>query len=113
MRPHSTLDPSKIETPAFVIEENLLRHNLGILKQVSDKTGTTILHALKAWATWPLFPIVKEYLSGPEVSSLNEARLGKEEFGPEVHMYAPAYKAEEFDQILENSSHIIFNSFSQ
>lgn len=112
-RPHSTLDPKKIRTPAFVIEEALLRHNLNILKHVSDKTGTTMLHALKAWATWSLFPIVKKYLDGTEVSSLNEARLGREEFGPEVHMYAPAYKPEEFDAILKSCSHVIFNSFSQ
>lgn len=112
-RPASTLDVSKIETPAFVIEEQLLRHNLQILKEVREKTGATVLHALKAWAIWQLFPIVKDYLAGTEVSSLNEARLGREEFGPEVHMYAPAYKPEEFDDVLNNCSHIIFNSFSQ
>ena len=112
-QPPSTLDPAKIDTPAFVIEEGLLRHNLSVLKSVSDKTGATVLHALKAWATWPLFPIVKKYLSGTEVSSLNEARLGFEEFGPEVHMYAPAYKPEEFDEVMKYSSHIIFNSFGQ
>ena len=112
-RPFSTLDPSKIKTPAFVIEERLLEHNLSILKSVADQTGATVLHALKAWATWPLFPIVKKYLDGTEVSSLNEARLGREEFGPEVHMYAPAYKPEEFAEVLKNSSHIILNSFGQ
>src|SRR3989344_6987650 len=112
-RPRSTLDPSKIATPAFVIEEDLLRHNLDILKHVAYTTGATVLHAIKAWATWPLFPIVKEYLRGTEVSSLNEARLGREEFGAEVHMYAPAYKPEEFDEVVTNCSHIIFNSFAQ
>ena len=112
-RPPSTLDPSKIKTPAFVIEERLLEHNLSILKSVADQTGATVLHALKAWATWPLFPIIKKYLDGTEVSSLNEARLGREEFGPEVHMYAPAYKPEEFAEVLKNSSHIILNSFGQ
>ena len=112
-RPASTLDVAKITTPAFVLEEDLLRYNLRVLKHVADKSGTTVLHALKAWATWPLFPIVKTYLSGTEVSSLNEARLGWEEFGHEVHMYAPAYKPAEFGAVLKNCSHIIFNSFSQ
>jgi len=69
-RPASALDPSKIETPAFVIEERLLRHNLGILRRVADETGVTVLHALKAWATWPLFPVVKEYLDGTEFSCI-------------------------------------------
>ncbi len=112
-RPSSTLDASKITTPAYVIEEDLLCHNLSVLKAVREKTGGKVLHALKAWATWPLFPIVKEYLSGSEASSLNEARLGFEEFGPEVHTYAPAYKPQEFEEVLKNSSHIIFNSFGQ
>jgi len=113
VRPKSTLDPAKIGTPAFVVEDALLRHNLSILQRVAKESGATVLHALKAWATWPLFPIVKQYLDGTEVSSLNEARLGREYFGPEVHMYAPAYKPEEFDAVIKNCSHIIFNSFGQ
>ncbi len=112
-RPASTLDTKKIKPAAFVIEEDLLKHNLEILKYVKDQTDCKILLAMKAWATWPLFKIVKKYLNGSEVSSLNEARLGFEEFGPEVHIYSPAYKASEFDEILKNSNHIIFNSFSQ
>lgn len=112
-RPSSTIDPSKINTAAFVIEEEILRHNLGVLKYVKDKTGAKMYQALKTWATWPLFPVTKEYLDGTEVSSLNEARLGYDEFNKEVHMYAPAYKEEEFDDILKYCSTIIFNSFEQ
>lgn len=112
-RPALSLDPAKIETPAFVIEEDLLRHNLSILKYIKEATGSTMYQALKTWATWPLFPITREYLDGTEVSSLNEARLGYDEFNHEVHMYAPAYKEEEFDDILKYCSTIIFNSFEQ
>src|SRR5256885_716176 len=112
-RPSSTIDVSKIETAAFVIEEDILRHNLGILKYIREQTGAKVLHALKAWATWELLPMEREYLDGTEVSSLNEARLGFEEFGPEVHMFAPAYKEEEFEEICKYSSTIIFNSFVQ
>lgn len=112
-RPTSTIDVSKIQTPAFVIEEDILRYNLSILKHIREKTGAKVLHALKAWATWELLPMEREYLDGTEVSSLNEARLGFEEFGPEVHMFAPAYKEEEFEDICRYSSTIIFNSFPQ
>lgn len=112
-RPLSTLDPVKVPTPAFVIEEALLRHNLSILKRVKDETGCKLFQALKTWATWELFPITRESLDGTEVSSLNEARLGFEEFGPEVHMYAPAYQDEDFEAIMRYSSTIIFNSFDQ
>lgn len=72
-----------------------------------------MFQALKTWATWELFPIVREYLDGTEVSSLNEARLGYDEFNHEVHMYAPAYKDEEFAEVLKYCSTIIFNSFDQ
>jgi len=112
-RPASTIDVSKIQTPTFVIEEDIFRHNLSILKHIREKTSAKILHALKAWATWELLPMEREYLDGTEVSSLNEARLGYEEFGPEVHMFAPAYKEEEFEDICKYSSTIIFNSFAQ
>ncbi len=112
-RPVSTLDVSKIHTASFVIEEDILRYNLGVLKHVKDKTGAKMFQALKTWSTWPLFPITREYLDGTEVSSLNEARLGYDEFNHEVHMYAPAYKDEEFPEILKYCSTIIFNSFAQ
>jgi len=112
-RPASTLDLSKIETPSFVIEEALLRHNLDVLRYVKEKTGCKMYQALKTWATWQLFPVVREYLDGTEVSSINEARLGYEEFNHHVHMYAPAYKEEEFDEVLKYCSTIIFNSFEQ
>lgn len=107
------LDISKIETPSFVIEESLLRHNLSVLRYVKEKTGCKMFQALKTWSTWQLFPVVREYLDGTEVSSLNEARLGYEEFNHEVHMYAPAYKTQEFDDVLKYCSTIIFNSFEQ
>ena len=112
-RPASTLDTSKIQTAAFVIEEDQLRHNLSILKYVREKTGVRMFQALKTWSTWPLFSITKEYLDGTEVSSLNEARLGYDYFNKDVHMYAPAYKDEEFAEILQYCSTVIFNSFDQ
>ena len=112
-RPASTINPAKIKTAAFVIEEDILKHNLGILKYIHDKTGATILHALKAWATWQFLPMERKYLQGTEVSSLNEARLGYEQFGKEVHMFAPAYQDHEFEEILKYSSTIIFNTFDQ
>ncbi len=112
-RPPSRLIASQVDTPAFVIEEHILRHNLSVLKEIHDATGATILHALKAWSPWQLFPIEREYLQGAEVSSLHEARLAYEHFGENVHMFAPAYNTQEFSEILNYCSTIIFNSFSQ
>ena len=112
-RPQSSLDPAKVGAASFVIEENILRHNLSVLKHVKERTGCKLFQALKTWSTWSLFHITKEYLDGTEVSSLNEARLGYDEFNHDVHMYAPAYGESEFPEILKCCSTIIFNSFSQ
>ena len=79
---------------SFVIEEDCLRHNLSILKHVKDKTGCKMFQALKTWSTWPLFHITKDYLDGTEVSSLNEARLGYDQFNHDVHMLCAGVQRE-------------------
>ena len=112
-RPKSSLDAARVTSASFVIEEAILRHNLGVLKHVKEKTGAKLFQALKTWSTWPLFPITKQYLDGTEVSSLNEARLGYDTFNHEVHLYAPAYAEAEFAKLLKYCSTIIFNSFPQ
>jgi carboxynorspermidine decarboxylase len=108
----SKIDYSKIETPAYVVHEGALLENLRILKDVKDKSGAKILLALKGYATWRTFPLVKAYLDGTCASSVNEARLGKEKFGKEVHTFAPAYTDEDIREHLQYSDHLIFNSFN-
>ncbi len=100
-------------TPCYVVDIFKLRENLKILENVQKRTGSKIIMALKGFAMFSVFPLVREYLQGVAASSLNEARLGFEEFGKEVHIYAPAYREEEFPEILKYSSHISFNSLSQ
>lgn len=60
-----------------------------------------------------MYPLVGKYLHGVTSSSLFEARLGFEEMGKEVHVYAPAYVDREFDELLRYSDHMVFNSFDQ
>lgn len=112
-RPASTLDTRSIQTPAYVIEHHILEHNLAVLDYIRKETGCRVLHALKAWTPWKLFKTIKPHIDGTEVSSLYEARVGYEESGPNVHIYAPVYKPEEFKEILKYTSTIIFNSFAQ
>jgi carboxynorspermidine decarboxylase len=102
-----------IKTPAYVLDEALLENNLKTLAEIKAKTGCKILLALKAFSMYSTFSLVKEYLDGVAASSVNEARLGYEEFGKDVHMCAPAYKEQDMADIIEYSDHIIFNSFSQ
>ena len=102
-----------LPTPAFVLEEEKLIRNLSILKEVQDQSGASVLAALKAFSMYEVFPVIKKYVSGSAVSSLNESKLVNEYWGEKSFTYAPAYKEDEIDELLDNSSHIIFNSQSQ
>ena len=102
-----------LPSPCYVIEEKLLRNNLQLIQQVQQRAGVTVILALKGFASWPAFGIVAEYLSGCSASSLNEARLAREEFGGHVHTYAPAYTEAEFGALLTLSDRLSFNSLSQ
>ena len=107
------MDLSSLPTPCYVIDEIALERNLKILGSVQQRTGCRILMAMKAFAAFSVFPLIREFLHGTAASSLDEARLGFEEFRGEVHVFAPAYKEDEFDEMLGFSDHIVFNSFSQ
>ena len=100
-------------TPFYLIDESLIEENMRILRYVKDRTGCKILHALKAYATFATFPLMRGYLDGTCASGLNEARLGREEFGKEVHTFGAAYEKTDFLQILKYTTVVTFNSFDQ
>ena len=102
-----------LQTPCYIVNESQIEHNLQIINKVQSATGAKILLALKGFAMWSLFPLIRKYLPGITASSLNEARLGKEEFKGEVHVYAPAYSDEDFNDLLKIADHISFNSTNQ
>ena len=103
----------QIPSPCYVVEESLLRRNLALIRSVAQRADVDIILAFKAFALWKSFPIFREYISHTTASSLFEARLAKEEFGSKAHTYSPAYTDEEFEEILDYSNHITFNSLSQ
>ena len=102
-----------LKTPVYIIEEKRLRHNLALIREVACRTDSEWILAFKAFALWKTFPIFREYISSTTASSLSEARLALEEFGAKAHTYSPAYKDDEFDEIVRCSSHLTFNSLSQ
>lgn len=107
------LDISKPPTPAYVLEEEALKRNLALLDRVQKESGARIILALKGFAFWSAFPWIREVLHGATASSLNEARLAREEMGREVHVYSVAFTDKEFPGILRLADHVVFNSFSQ
>ena len=103
----------ELPTPCYVVDERLIKNNLGIIETVQQRTGAKVILALKGFAMFSVFPLIREYLCGTTASSLNEARLGKNEFGKEVHVYAVAYRDSEMDELIQIASHLVWNSFSQ
>ena len=110
---HRVWDLNEAPTPAYIIHEEMLRLNLATIDKVRREAGVEIIVALKANATWHLFPTLSEHSDGATASSLSEARLVVEHMGVKAHTYAPIYTEEEIDAILDASSHITFNSLSQ
>lgn len=110
---HAKMDYSKIPSPAFVLDEKLLRKNLELINEVQNKAGIEIILAFKGFAMWSTFPLVRNYLSGATASSLFEARLCFEEMKTRAHVYSPVYFEDEFEELMSYSSHIVFNSINQ
>ena len=102
-----------LPSPCWLLEEKKLTQNLELLQMIKEKSGAKILLALKGYALWKSFPLVRKYLDGCCASGLHEARLAEEEFGKEVHTYAPAFKEEELEEIASISQHLVFNSPAQ
>lgn len=107
------IDFNNLPTPCYIVDEDLLLKNLLLLKSISDRTGCKILLAQKAFSMYSLYPMIGKYLDGTTASSLFEAKLGSEEMEGEVHIFSPAYREEEIDEILSLCDHIVFNSFKQ
>ncbi|HEY0477358.1 MAG TPA: carboxynorspermidine decarboxylase [Kofleriaceae bacterium] len=107
------IDVTDVETPCFVTDLGALEANLRILGDVQQRAGCTILLALKGFAQWSTFPLVRRYLAGATASSVAEARLAREELGGEVHAYAPAYTDGEMRELVTLADHIVLNTPGQ
>ena len=107
------IDFSKIPSPCYVIDEELLHKNLGLISNVKENAGVEIIMAFKGFSMWKAFPLIRQYISGAAASGAYEARLAVEEMKSLAHTYSPAFTKDDFDEVLNNSSHITFNSLAQ
>ena len=103
----------QLPTPCYVVDESLLEKNLKILQGVKERTGCKILLAQKAFSMFATYPLISEYLDGATASGLFEARLGYEEMGKENHVFSPAFREDEIDEMIAICDHFVLNSFSQ
>lgn len=88
-------------SPCYIMEEELLRKNLELIKSVADRAGVEIILAFKSFAMWRSFPIFREYVEHSTASSVYEARLALEEFGSKAHTYSPAYTEAGFRRLCD------------
>lgn len=102
-----------VKTPYFLVDEERLVKNLELLKEIQEETDCRILLAQKAFSGFFAYPLMRRYLAGTTASGLCEARLGKEEFGGETHVFSPAYREDEFEELLSYADHFVFNSPAQ
>jgi len=112
------LTKGELPSPCFVLDEDKLLANAALLRSVQERSGAKILLALKGFAMWSVFPLLSRAKgSGPLwgccASSPHEARLAREEFGGETHVFAAAYSDEDMREILRHADHVVFNSFAQ
>jgi carboxynorspermidine decarboxylase len=107
------IDIFSLPTPCYITDERLLVKNLEILRQVQQQAQCKILLAQKAFSMYSTYPLIKQYLAGTTASGLYEARLGHEEMGGEVHVFNPAYKKDDMDELVKICDHIIFNNIPQ
>ncbi|MEM8866661.1 MAG: carboxynorspermidine decarboxylase [Verrucomicrobiota bacterium] len=102
-----------LSTPSYVVHEGRLKENCALLEQVARESGAKVLLALKGFACFSTFPLIKQSLSGTTSSGLHEALLAYESFGKEVHVYSPAYKPEELTHLSRFAHSLVFNSINQ
>ncbi len=105
--------PEDISTPAYVLDVAALKRNLATVARIKRESGAKVLLATKAWALPAAFPLMRDTLDGTTASGEYEARMGREEFGKEVHVYAPAYAPGEVERLLAYADHVYFNSPEQ
>lgn len=111
--PAPDLPLHEVPTPCYVVDLGFLDANLRVLGDIQEQSGATILLALKGFAMWSVFDRIAKVLPGVTASSPDEARLGREKFGGEVHACAPAYSESDFEMLLPLCDHIVFNSLAQ
>lgn len=102
-------DIGALRTPYFLVDERCLLRNLEILKDTAERAGCKILLAQKAFSMYSVYPLMRKYLAGTTASGLYEAKLGAEHFGGETHIFSPAYREDEFEEILKYADDLVFN----
>ncbi len=102
-----------MQTPYYLIDKSKIASNMAKMNALRKQSGAKCLLALKCFATWPVFDVMRDHMDGTTSSSLYELRLGREKFGKETHAYSVAWADHEVDEAVSYADKMIFNSISQ
>ncbi|MCA0272179.1 MAG: carboxynorspermidine decarboxylase [Proteobacteria bacterium] len=102
-----------IQTPFYLIDQAKLLRNMAVIDRLREGSGAKALLALKCFATWSAFDLMRDHMDGTTSSSLYELRLGREKFGKETHAYSVAWADHEIAEAVSYADKIIFNSIGQ
>lgn len=102
-----------IQTPFYLIDKAKLLRNMDVIDRLRAGSGAKALLALKCFATWSAFDLMRDHMDGTTSSSLYELRLGREKFGKETHAYSVAWADHEIEEAVGYADKIIFNSIGQ
>ena len=95
------------------MHENKLMQNLAKLQELESKAGVHILHTLKSFNQASVLPIISEKLSGMSIASPKELTMAKGTNAKHLHLYAPAFKSEQLESMIDHIDTISFNSLNQ
>ena len=102
-----------IPTPFYLVDESALMRNMQVMDRIRERSGAKLLLALKCFATWSVFDLMRPHMDGTTSSSLYEVKLGHQKFGKETHAYSVAFAEHEIDEVVAHCDKIIFNSINQ
>lgn len=102
-----------LPTPYYLIRAGDIEKKLEQAKRLKELSGVKIVLALKCFASWAVFEQMAAVLDGSTSSSLNELKLGFQDFPGENHAYSVAYHKREIVETAQLSDKMIFNSAGQ
>lgn len=104
---------AKWPTPCHIIDLDRLSENLAQVKKLRKLSGCKILLAVKGFSSPYIIEKMKSDLDGISASGLYEARFGKKLSFEFIQTYSPAFKEQDIEEIIENSTSVVFNSERQ
>jgi len=102
-----------MKTPYFRMSRQRLEENLKKLNSIQKQSGVKILHTVKSFNQELILPLISSNLAGMSVGNINELSMAQKAHAKHIHLYAPAYKKKELEEIIEDVTTISFNSLNQ